>query len=51
MQVKCQICGRAEDVPAWSEDFEKLKEGTKHPYICKTCQDLIRSDAHREKQR
>lgn len=48
MHVQCQICGQAVEVSVWSEDYEKLKQSSEHPYICEGCADKIRADAMKD---
>ncbi len=45
MQVRCQICGTVSNVAAWTAEYERLKYGSEHPYICRPCQQKIQVDA------
>ncbi len=45
MQVRCQICGAITDVQEWKKEFEELKHGAEHPYICRPCQQKIQNEA------
>ncbi|PSR33546.1 MAG: DUF2197 domain-containing protein [Sulfobacillus benefaciens] len=50
MEVKCQVCGKSVILETWSAEYEQLKQSPQHPFICRTCQDRIRSEAKNEQR-
>jgi uncharacterized protein YlaI len=50
MEVKCQVCGKSVILETWSAEYEQMKQSPQHPFICRTCQDRIRSEAKNEQR-
>lgn len=48
MQVKCILCGKAEEVNKLHKDFRKLKENPNAVFYCEACCLKLSSSATKE---